>query len=258
MADDEPKDEQDRRSGAANGGHEAIPGTQTLFEPEEFGDEVLDDATYGEGVFAGLARSRGAAAVGSPLRLRTVRLKNILGFEDTTVHLDDFTVLVGANNSGKSSLMRAISFAQTLMRVHEERIDPSRVMLARGRNLGDALLPVPEVKDLWYRGIRRRGNEWLMAEIELEFENELRIGFGLKGPFGHATSRLLDSTAREVPRDDYDQLTSFPIVYVPSSVGVVDHEEYRTPARILSLIAGGRAHEVLLETMACTGPGAMA
>lgn len=35
---------------------------------------------------------------------------------------------------------------------------------------------------------------------------------------------------------------SFPIVYVPSSVGVVDDEEYRTPARILSLIAGGRAH----------------
>jgi predicted ATPase len=228
-----------------DGGREAMPGAQPLFEPEEFGEEVLDDATQGEGAFAGLARSRGAAAVGAPLRLRTVRLKNILGFEDTTVHLDDFSVLVGANNSGKSSLMRAINFAQTLMRVHEERVDPNRVVLARGRNLGDALLPVPEVKDLWYRGIRRRGNEWLMAEVDLEFENGLRFGFGLKGPFGHATSRLLESSSREIPRAEYDRLTSFPIVYVPSSVGVVDHEEYRTPARILSLIAGGRAHEVL-------------
>ena len=250
MADDEPEDEQAGDTGAqtlfeAKGGHEPIPGTQTLFEPGDFGEEVLDEATRGEGAFAGLARSRGTGATGAPLRLRTVRLKNILGFRETTVHLDDFTVLVGANNSGKSSLMRAISFAQTLMRVHEERVDPSRVVLARGRNLGDALLPVPEVKDLWYRGIRRQGNEWLMAEIDLEFENGLRIGFGLKGPFGHATSRLLDSTTREIPREDYDRLTNFPIVYVPSSVGVVDHEEYRTPARILSLIAGGRAHEVL-------------
>jgi energy-coupling factor transporter ATP-binding protein EcfA2 len=141
--------------------------------------------------------------------------------------------------------MRAISFAQTLMRVHVERTDSHHVVLARGRNLDDGLLPVPEVRDLWYRGIRRVGNDWVMAEIELEFENKLVVGFGLKGPFGHATSRLLESTTREIPREDFDRLTAYPVVYVPSSVGVVDREEYRTPARIFSLIAGGRAHEVL-------------
>ena len=55
----------------------------------------------------------------------------------------------------------------------------------------------------------------------------------------------MDLAAREIPRPDYDRLTDFPVVYVPSTVGVVDREEYRTPARILSLIAGGRAQEVL-------------
>ena len=219
---------------------EALP---TLFDTGEFGVEALEDPAS-EGVFAGLAASRAQEASGSPIRLRRIRLESILGFENATVIPEDFCVLVGANNSGKSSLMRAVAFAQTLLRVHVERRDGGEVVLARGRNLDDSLLPVPEVKDLWFGGVRRKGNDWVMAEVELEFETGLTIGFGLKGPFGHATSRLLGDE-RRISSEDYDRLASFPIVYVPSSVGVVDQEEYRTPARIGSLIAGGRAHEVL-------------
>jgi predicted ATPase len=215
----------------------------TLFAADEFGDEAVQEPAS-EGVFAGLAASRAKEAVGAPLRLTRIRLCSIFGFREATIYPEYFCVLVGANNSGKSSLMRAVSFAQTLLRVHIDRRDGDEVVLARGRNLDDSLLPVPEVRDLWYRGLRRTGNDWVMAEIELVFESGLTVGFGLKGPFGHATSRLL-SDERRIPALDFDRLTSFPIVYVPSSVGVVDHEEYRTPARIGSLIAGGRAHEVL-------------
>jgi hypothetical protein len=219
------------------------PDDPTLFDPNEFGDEALEEPAR-EGVFASLAASRAEQASGTPLRLTRIRLANVLGFSKATVYPESFCVLVGANNSGKSSLMRAVAFAQTLLRVHVERRDGDQIVLARGRNLDDSLLPVPEVRDLWYRGLRRTGNEWVMAEIELEFESGLTFGFGMKGPFGHATSRLL-SDERRIPADDFDRLAAFPIVYVPSSVGVVDHEEYRTPARIGSLIAGGRAHEVL-------------
>jgi predicted ATPase len=222
---------------------DSAEGMQTLFDAGEFGDEALEDPAS-EGVFAGLAASRAEEASGSPIRLRRIRLENILGFQGATVLPEDFCVLVGANNSGKSSLMRAVSFAQTLLRVHVERRDGDEIVLARGRNLDDSLLPVPEVKDLWYGGVRRKGNDWVMAEVQLEFDIGLTLGFGLKGPFGHATSRLL-SDERRISAADFDRLASFPIVYVPSSVGVVDHEEYRTPARIGSLIAGGRAHEVL-------------
>lgn len=216
-----------------------------LFDPAEFGSEAAEDAAGATDVFAPIAANREADVSGPPPQIKRVRLANILGFEESTIYPERFTVMVGANNSGKSSLMRAVNFAQTLLRVHVERDEPERVVLARGRNLGDQLLPVPAVRDLWHQGIRRVGNEWVMAEVELEFDDELIIGFGMKGPFGHATSRLLDNSFREISRGAFDRLSAFPIVYVPSSVGVVDREEYRTPARILSLIAGGRAHEVL-------------
>lgn len=221
------------------------PEPELLFNPAEFGPEVTEDAAGGTDVFAPIAANREATVPGPPPRIKRVRVAHILGFEESTIYPEPFTVMVGANNSGKSSLMRAVNFAQTLLRVHVERDEPQRVLLARGRNLGDQLLPVPAVRDLWHQGIRRVGNEWVMAEVEIEFEDDLTIGFGMKGPFGHATSRLLDTSAREIERSAFDRLDAYPIVYVPSSVGVVDREEYRTPARILSLIAGGRAHEVL-------------
>jgi predicted ATPase len=215
--------------------------TGALFNPDEFGAEVAEDAQ--DNVFARL-RVAEVYGAGAPLKLKRIRARNILGFEDTEVHLGDFNVLVGINNSGKSSLMRLISFAQTLLRLHFERVQGDEVVLARGRNIDDNLLPVPQVRDLWFRGVRRVGNVWTMAELELEFDSGLVVGFGLKPPFGHATSRLTGDNVR-LPRADFERLATYPIVYVPSSVGVVDREEYRTPARIGALIAGGRAHEVL-------------
>jgi len=219
------------------------PDVPALFNPHEFGGEAVSEARSGEGLFTDLAAARRGKGKARPLRIRRIRLKNILGFEDSSVYPDAFSVLVGANNSGKSSLMRVVAFAQTLLRVHFMHEDGDEVVLARGRNLDDALLPVPRVPDLWFKGIRRVGNEWVMAEAELEFEDGTIVSFGMKGPFGHATSRLLMN--QRIHRGVYDSLTEYPIVYVPSSVGVVDREEYRTPARIGSLIAGGRAHEVL-------------
>jgi predicted ATPase len=221
---------------------EPDPETGALFNAGEFGEEVAADAE--ENIFARLRVAEAYGGGGAPLKLRSIRARNILGFEDTEVHLADFNVLVGINNSGKSSLMRLIAFAQTLIRLHYERTQGDKVVLATGRNIDDNLLPVPHVRDLWFRGVRRVGNVWTMAELELEFETGTRVGFGLKPPFGHATSRITGPDTR-LPADDFQRLASFPIVYVPSSVGIVDREEYRTPARIGSLIAGGRAHEVL-------------
>jgi ATPase subunit of ABC transporter with duplicated ATPase domains len=98
-----------------------------LFDSEEFGEEFTQDAEKGEGIFADLAAQRDDLAAAGPLKLKRVRLANILGFKDATIYPEDFSVLVGANNSGKSTLMRAVAFAQTLLRVHLERKTEKRI-----------------------------------------------------------------------------------------------------------------------------------
>lgn len=220
---------------------EHIEGEQQLFDPAAFGEELFDDAL--RDAFTSFALPD-AAELPPPLRLERIRLERMLGFRECEIDLAHFNILVGANNSGKSSLLRVIRFGYTLLNAHFSRADDERVHLARGRNLDDSLLPVAEVRDLWYGGTRRLGNEHLLARVGLRFEEGLEIEFGLKSPFGHATSRLMteDST---IDRALWDRLARRPIVYVPSSVGVVAHEEYRTPVRVDALIAGGHVHEVL-------------
>lgn len=221
----------------AQGSHEQA----RLFDPSEFGDEVFDDAL--RDVFSGLAEPDGAP-LPSPMALRRVRIERMLGFKESEVDLSGFTILVGANNSGKSSLLRIIRFAYTLLNAHFIRSDNSAAYLATGRNLNDSLLPVAEVRDLWFDGVRRQANEHLLARVGLEFTDGLELEFGLKSPFGHATSRLMTEQS-EIPRETWDRLMARPIVYVPASVGVVAHEEYRTPVRVDALVSGGHVHEVL-------------
>jgi AAA ATPase-like protein len=52
-----------------------------------------------------------------PPTLRRVWLRNFKSFEDFTVELGRFNVLVGANNSGKSTLLQGIDLLYTLLKL---------------------------------------------------------------------------------------------------------------------------------------------
>jgi predicted ATPase len=47
-------------------------------------------------------------------RLTSVTVRRFKRIEDLTVDLDDVTLLIGANNSGKSSILQAIHFAVSI------------------------------------------------------------------------------------------------------------------------------------------------
>ena len=59
------------------------------FDPDEFGPEVAEDVAN---VF-GKLQVADVYGTGSPLQLRRIRAKNIPGFEDTEVHLDQIEQL---------------------------------------------------------------------------------------------------------------------------------------------------------------------
>src|SRR5580700_5511915 len=47
-------------------------------------------------------------------RLTSVTIRRFKRIEDLTLQLDDVTLLIGANNSGKSSILQAIHFAVSI------------------------------------------------------------------------------------------------------------------------------------------------
>ena len=81
--------------------------------------EELDAATDGQASGAALVEPA-PIVEGRPPILRRVWFKRFKTFEEFTVELGRFNVLVGANNSGKSTVLQAIDLLYTLLKLHAE------------------------------------------------------------------------------------------------------------------------------------------
>ena len=97
-----------------------------------------------------------------------IRRFTIHGFKrferETVVDLDDVTVLIGANNSGKSMVLLALALFQhcveTTRRTNGDGPEPGRVALVRRTVSPDVfgVLPVADPADLWPHGrVRAKG-----------------------------------------------------------------------------------------------------
>jgi energy-coupling factor transporter ATP-binding protein EcfA2 len=201
----------------------------------------------GEGIDPSTDRESSEAALVEPPPLtddrppiiRKVWLQNFKSFEDFTVELGRFNVLVGANNSGKSTLLQGIDLLYTLLKLHRE----GDGLAEPGRYLPASVLPVARLKDIFHKQIIRVGPQHVFATIGAEFVDGSRVEFGIRELFGNANCQVREEHGMSGQR--LDALLGHPAVWVPSSVGIVRDEEYRTPARRTALINAGRHNEVL-------------
>ena len=183
------------------------------------------------------APATGLGEITTAPRIRRLWLRNFKGFVDFEVTLGEFNVLAGANNSGKSTILQGADLLFRLIDLHREGSH-----LARGRNVPPGLLPIAQLRDLWYGRRYRSQNKFIEAIVGGEFADGVEIEFGVIGPFAAANSRLrLKGSTDETLR----VLAARPAVWVPSSVGLARAEEYRPAARRLGLVAEGRHNEVL-------------
>lgn len=174
-----------------------------------------------------------------PPRLRALQLRNFKGFADFTIELGDFNVLAGANNAGKSSVLQGMNLISTLLRLHLE----GDGLADRGRTAPVSIFPVANLRDLWHARATRKGNTPVAAEVGAEFSDGSHVRFGIRSLFGGANSRVESQAGMDGER--LRALLAHPIVWVPSAVGIVRDEEYRTPARREALLNAGRHNEVL-------------
>lgn len=174
-----------------------------------------------------------------PPSIKRVWIRNFKGYESFDVTLGKFNVLVGANNAGKSTLLQAIDLLYSLLKLHEEnhRLAPT------GRMVPPAMLPVAALRDLFYNGQWRVQNQYVYATVGAEFTDNSMVEFGIRLMFGNGNSQVRLQEGMEGGR--LDALLSHPAVWVPSAVGIVRDEEYRTAARRTGLISAGRHNEVL-------------
>ena len=165
-----------------------------------------------------------------------IRRFTIHGFKrferETVVDLDDVTVLVGANNSGKSTVLLALTLFQYCVeitrRTNGNGPEPRTLALVRRTVSPDVfgVLPVADPADLWPHGRVRAKSGSNPLSLRAKFDNDATIGFQLRMNYNRVDVTPSVAGRWREAIDDRE------IRLVPIFSGFLPREEYLTlPAR---------------------------
>ena len=162
-----------------------------------------------------------------------IRCFTIRGFKrfarETKIELDAVTVLVGANNSGKSTILEALTLFQycieTTRRTNGKTGSKRQPSLSSRSVSPDefGVLPVAEPTDLWPDSRTAIGGKLQNIELHGEYDNGAEIGFTLKLSYNRfsISPKLSGDFAAAIIQQD--------IRLIPIFSGFVPREEYLTP-----------------------------
>lgn len=148
--------------------------------------------------------------------------------QDTTLDLDGVTVLVGASNSGKSTVLQALSLFQYCIETTRTEANGGGLHLAKKTVAPDefGVLPVAEPADLWPSGRVTVGGKPSAIRLTGTFDNGAQIGFALKISYNRfSIVPSVQGAFEEAIRDRAIRL-------IPLFSGFAPREEFLTlPAR---------------------------
>lgn len=162
--------------------------------------------------------------------IRRFTIKGFKRFErETKIDLDAVTLLVGANNSGKSTILEALTLFQycveTTRRANGKEPNKRQFNLSRRSVSPDefGVLPVAEPTDLWPNGRTTIGRRQQTVELQGEYDNGAIISFTLKLSYNRfsISPRASGDIAAATSRRD--------IRLIPIFSGLLPREEYLTP-----------------------------
>jgi len=157
------------------------------------------------------------------MRITQLTIRNFKRFKsETVISLDPITVLIGGNNSGKSSVLQALCLFQDCVDLTRTKKNGDVTLEPKTRSPEEfAPLPLRDPNDLWPDG-KTKG----AVHVAADFENGAHIGFEVKISFNRFS--ITPTTSGDIaPALDATRLR-----YVPIHSGLALREEYLLmPAR---------------------------
>lgn len=181
--------------------------------------------------------------------INTVSIRRFKQLEDITLNLQDLTVLIGANNSGKSSVLQAIHFAISI--AQSARLIGEGLAWANDRfqlSLNPSQLiytPVADVMSLAYGGTLQ---EAAVSRIEIEFtaSDGATTTVGLRR--GRNRNIAVSIEGRALGERLMSLVNPF-TVYAPGLAGISKDERYLSPGVVRRIVARGDANLVLRNVL---------
>lgn len=195
--------------------------------------------------------------------LTRMRIRNFKRFEDVAIELGDNVVLIGPNNSGKTTVLQALALWEIgLRRWNEKRKNKSSAAQRQGVavNRRDLIaIPIPAAnliwRDLHVRNVQRINGEQRTQNIRIEItvegihQNDT-WACGLE--FDYANDESFYCRPLRLDKGEPPQRMPIPeaaahvrIAFLPPMSGLADREFFKQPGEIGVLIGQGQTAQVL-------------
>lgn len=178
-------------------------------------------------------------------RIKSIHLERFRQFADTQINTNDFNLLVGPNNSGKTTILHAIRTFFLLMHGHVkfEGNPPKPKYHKRFLSGAEEIAPTPDTKELWYN--KKTGKP---ISIKIAFNDDISFGLSLKQQFGqiHVSA---DSLPGGITSKTLKSYLGLEVAFIPGLVGVLVSEPYSTGARRNALASQGRYSEIFRSSL---------
>jgi len=167
--------------------------------------------------------------------------RNFKGFSEFSVSFDRINLLIGGNNSGKTSVFHAL---QTFFWCLEKTasINGNKVKLAKTQLPEIGAIPYFNIRDLFYKQKTRTGRSPTRIVFELEATKLPLISFEIYPAF----SRNVIVTGKDVvlTNEQYKRILDLKPIFIPSTVGITVQEELYREIALERLVTEGRHNQV--------------
>ncbi|HFQ9803138.1 AAA family ATPase [Escherichia coli] len=198
--------------------------------------------------------------------IKKVELKKFKKYKNSTIQLnDELSLLVGGNNSGKSSLLQAMAtwqFCKTLLEIEKGRVSWTENATNQGVGLGIVdFTPmfIPSLSHLWtnLKSQKQTEDDGYTLKIKLFWDDSLKNEKFLEIGLSLANDRLFikntssNLTLQEIQNDDGSPNNeNIPqIAYLPPFAGITDRESRLSPAMRNRLIGQGLSGGVIRNSI---------
>jgi predicted ATP-dependent endonuclease of OLD family len=176
--------------------------------------------------------------------IQELHIENFKGFLKYEIQFDRLNLLVGGNNSGKTTIFHAL---QTVFWCIEKTADTSsntEVIFRKTQVPEIGAFPYFNSKDIFYRQKQRERNAPIRIKFKIKFQDIPELSFSIYPAFSR--NLMVDGNEVKITKDDYEKITKkLKPVYVPSTIGITVKEELFRPISQERLISEGRQNEVL-------------
>jgi predicted ATP-dependent endonuclease of OLD family len=174
--------------------------------------------------------------------IKTLSIKYFKGFQEYKIDFNQINLLIGANNSGKTTIFHAL---ELIFWCAEQTKSDQNKKIVFGKTQVPELkaFPYANIKDLFYRQKTRTGNTPTRITLELESTLGLKLKFEIYTAFGRQI--MINGNDFEISKSEYSQLKELQPIFIPSIGSITSQEDlYRVLAQD-RLIAEGRHNQIL-------------